>query len=144
MEDLMKSCFNREIEDNIFADVYEERIWKTFTDSNNHNILNLICHIRFYEENTFVIGIIPGPHEPDAGQVIKSPNYLIGRIYCAALIMISCDASIIGGFSSHSSKRDCYKCDYTFSMIQNNNTGHWKPNFGNFNTDLPQRLREKH
>ena len=73
-------------------------------------ILNLPRHIRFHEENTFVVGIIPGPHEPNvdeihkyieplvdellqlwAGQVIQSPNYPIGRIYRAALIMVSCD-----------------------------------------------------
>ena len=29
-------------------------------------------------------------------------------------------------------------------MIQDRNTGHWKPNFGNFDINLPQRSREKH
>jgi len=31
-------------------------------------------------------------------------------------------------------------------MIQDDNTGHWKPNFGNFSTstNIPQRSREKH
>ncbi|CAG8638467.1 2019_t:CDS:2 [Funneliformis caledonium] len=144
MEDLIESCFDRDIEDDIFADIYEGRVWKEFT------------------ENTFVIGIIPGPHEPDVneihqyikplvdeflqlwtGQVIKTPNYPFGRIYRVALIMISCDTPI-RGFSSHSSKRGCYRCDHTFPMIQNRNTSKWKPDFGNFNFNLPQRSREKH
>ncbi|CAG8707168.1 15007_t:CDS:2 [Rhizophagus irregularis] len=202
MENLLESCFKREIDDDIFADVYEGRVWKTFTDTNGQpffvknvleihigfalnldwfspckhiqysvgviylTILNLPRHIRFREENTFVIGIIPGPHEPDvneihqyieplvdellqlwAGQVIKSPNYPIGRIYRAALIMIVCDtpaARKIGGFSSHSSKRGCYRCDHSFSTIQDSNTGYWKPDFSNFNANLPQRSKEKH
>ncbi|CAG8487791.1 5334_t:CDS:2 [Funneliformis mosseae] len=85
-----------------------------------------------------------------AGQVTQTPNYPIGRIYRAALIMISCDPpaarKILGGFSSHSSKRGCYKYDYTFPMIQDNSIGHWKPNFDNFSTiaNLLYRLREKH
>lgn len=29
-------------------------------------------------------------------------------------------------------------------MIQDVNSGKWKPNFGNFNIDLPQRSKEKH
>ncbi|GBB88209.1 hypothetical protein RclHR1_14760001 [Rhizophagus clarus] len=146
MEDLLESCFNREIDDDVFANIYEGRVWKTFTDTNGQPffvknilkvhigfalnldwfnpckhiqysvgviyliLLNLSHYIRFHKENTFIIGIIPGPHEPDvneihqyieplvdellqlwAGQVIKSPNYPIGRIYRAALIMIICD-----------------------------------------------------
>jgi len=146
MEVLLEACFDREIKDNIFADIYEGRVWKTFVDFNNKpffvktalevhigfalnldwfnpckhiqysvgviylTMLNLPRHMRFREENTFVVGIIPGPHEPDVneihqyieplvnellqlwgGQIIKSPNYPIGRIYRAALIMISCD-----------------------------------------------------
>ncbi|CAB5180826.1 unnamed protein product [Rhizophagus irregularis] len=89
MEDLLESCFKREIDDDIFADV----------------------------------------------------------IYRAALIMIVCDtpaARKIGGFSSHSSKRGCYRCDHSFSTIQDSNTSHWKPDFSNFNANLPQRSKEKH
>jgi len=50
----------------------------------------------------------------------------------------------IGGFASHSSKRGCYRCDHSFSTIQDSNTGHWKPDFSNFNANLPQRSKEKH
>lgn len=50
----------------------------------------------------------------------------------------------IGGFSSHSSKRGCYRCDHSFSTIQDSCTGHWKPDFSNFNANLPQRSKEKH
>ena len=32
-------------------------------------ILNLSRHLRFREENTFVIGIIPGLHEPDVNEI---------------------------------------------------------------------------
>jgi hypothetical protein len=135
MEDLIESYFDRKIDDNIIADIYEGRVWKEFSDSNSQpffiknldwfnlckniqysvgviylTILNLPRHIRFQEKNTFVVGIIPGPHEPDvneihqyieplvdellqlwAGQIIQTPNYPIGRMYRAALIMISCD-----------------------------------------------------
>lgn len=35
MEDLLESCFDREIEENIFANIYEGRVWRIFTDSNN-------------------------------------------------------------------------------------------------------------
>ena len=35
MEILLESCFDREIEENVFADVYEGRVWKTFADSSN-------------------------------------------------------------------------------------------------------------
>ncbi|CAG8617074.1 2755_t:CDS:2 [Funneliformis caledonium] len=136
MEDLIESCFNREIEDNIFADIYEGRHIQCSIGVIYLTILNLPCHIQFCEENTFVVRIIPGSHGPDAGQIIKSPNYPIGRIYHTALIMISCNTSAV--------RKGCYRCDHTYPMIQNNNTGHWKPNFGNFNTDLPQRSREKH
>ena len=147
MDNLIESCFDRNIENGIFADIYEGRVWKEFTDFNNQpffvkktsevhigfalnldwfnpckhiqnsvgilylTILNLPRHLQFREENTFVVGIIPGPCEPDvneihqyieplvdellqlwAGQVIRTPNYPIGRVYRAALIMIVCDA----------------------------------------------------
>ncbi|CAI2185774.1 11970_t:CDS:2 [Funneliformis geosporum] len=129
-------------------------------------ILNLPRHMQFREENTFVVRIIPGPHEPNvneihqyidplvdellqllASQVIQSPNYSIGRVYRAALIMISCDTPTvrkIGGFSGHSSKRECYRYDHTFPTIQDSNTGYWKPDFSNFDTNFPQRSKEKH
>ena len=35
MKALLKLYFDHEINDNIFADIYKGRVWKTFVDSNN-------------------------------------------------------------------------------------------------------------
>ncbi|GET02692.1 hypothetical protein GLOIN_2v1488698 [Rhizophagus clarus] len=50
MEDLLESCFNCEIDDDVFANIYEGRVWKIFTDTNGQpffvkNILEV--HIGF-------------------------------------------------------------------------------------------------
>ena len=50
MENLLESCFDREIGKNIFADIYEGRVWKTFADSNNQPFFvknTLEVHIGF-------------------------------------------------------------------------------------------------
>ena len=60
-------------------------------------------------------------------------NFNIIYIYCK-----------IGGFSSHSSKRGCYRCDHTFYTIQDSYTGHWKPDFSNFTKNLSQYSKTKH
>ena len=75
------------------------------------SILNLPRNLRFKREHTLVVGIIPGPHEPDgmqlqnylrplvdelvqlySGQLLKTVKYPFGRIFCAALVLIMCDA----------------------------------------------------
>jgi hypothetical protein len=75
------------------------------------SILNLPRNLRFKREHTLVVGIIPGPHEPDgmqlqnylrplvdelvqlySGQLLKTVKYPFGRIFRAALVLIMCDA----------------------------------------------------
>ncbi|CAG8673274.1 16468_t:CDS:2, partial [Funneliformis mosseae] len=169
MEDLIESCFDRDVEDDIFADIYEGRVWKEFTGSDNHPFFVksiLEVHIGFALNLDWFNPCKNIQHSPDvneihqyieplvdkilqlwAGQVIKTLNYPFDRIYCAALIIISYDTPAvqkIRGFSSHFSKRGCYRCDHTFPIIQNRNTSKWKSDFGNFNINLLQCSREKH
>ena len=101
----------------IFADIYEGRVWKTFSDTNGDpffvkhalevhigfalnldwfnpckhiqyavgviylTILNLPRHIRFHEENTFVVGIIPGPHEPSVNEIHQYIKPLVDELF---------------------------------------------------------------
>ncbi|CAG8829158.1 35966_t:CDS:2, partial [Racocetra persica] len=73
-------------------------------------ILNFPRHIRYRSENLILVGIIPGPKEPDtnqlqnylqpmvnelkqlwSGQLFKIAQYPIGRMFHCALIQITCD-----------------------------------------------------
>src|SRR5688572_15245605 len=116
MEDLIELCFDCKIDNNIFADIYKERVWKEFSDSNNQpffvkndlevhigfalnldwfnpckhiqysvgviylTILNLSQHIRFHEKNTFVVRIIPGPHESDINEIYQYIEPLVDEL----------------------------------------------------------------
>ena len=98
-------------------------------------ILNLPHSIRFKPENLLIVGIIPGPSEPDCHKMnsflrplVKELNMLWNEGFAmmhnsnsivihAALLATVCDVPAtakIGGFLSHASKHGCWKCSKVF------------------------------
>ena len=98
-------------------------------------ILNLPRTIRFKPENVLIVGIIPGPSEPNYSEInsylrplVKELNSLWTEgftlprngdriVIHAALLATVCDipaTAKIGGFVGHASKHACWKCSKVF------------------------------
>ena len=98
-------------------------------------ILNLPRTIRFKPENILIVGIIPGPSEPNCHEInsflrplVKELNMLWNEgfsmmyngnniVIHAALLATVCDVPAtakLGGFLSHASKHACWKCSKVF------------------------------
>jgi len=95
-------------------------------------ILNLPRAIRFKPENVPIAGIIPGPSEPNYGEInsylrplVKELNSLWTEgfklrddiVVRAALLASVCDVPAtakLGGSLSHASKHACWKCSKEF------------------------------
>ena len=96
-------------------------------------VLNLPRYIRYKQENTILIGIIPGPREPKltintylrplVDELLKFWNGVTLPVYTtqgikdkivrAALLCISCDlpaAAKVCGYLGHSANLSCFKC----------------------------------
>ncbi|CAE6534790.1 unnamed protein product, partial [Rhizoctonia solani] len=96
-------------------------------------IANLPPHLRARPENKIVVGVIPGPHEPnvdtinnflepmvqellslwDKGVAIDDPDNGIPRDICAALVACACDspaARKLGGFPGTGGTYPCTAC----------------------------------
>lgn len=119
--------------------------------------LNLPPAIRYKPENVFLVGIIPGPHEPSVEEVnhilrplvddllvswspgiflSQTPKYPAGRSVICALIPLICDlpsARRVAGLGSHSSTFFCSECNLPVQDIDDLNTDNW-----------PARTREDH
>ena len=101
-------------------------------------ILNLPREERYKQENILLLGVIPGPKEPDSHQIGKilkpmvdelkilwSPGFEyipntcpkeLQKFYCC-LMSISCDipaARKVSGFLSHNARMGCSKCKKEF------------------------------
>lgn len=95
-------------------------------------LMNLPRSERFKPENVFLVGIIPGPHEPTLtinyylqplvaelnllwkdGITVRAHGALTNEVYCAALLCVDCDmpaARKVCSFTGHASRKGCSKC----------------------------------
>ena len=155
--------------DGVLTDIYDGRLWKELQVSTGGlegntigfmlnvdwfnpfkhgtysmgaiylSILNLPRQIRFKEQNTILVGLIPGPKEPklvlnayltplvqdllklDDGFWFSSPDALGKRVFIKGrLIAICCDIPAsrkVCGFVGHSALKACNKCLKDFKRI---------------------------
>jgi hypothetical protein len=113
--------------------------------------LNLPPDVRYKVENVFLVGIVPGPHEPSTHQVnhllrplvddllsLWSPGiylkqtakYRNGRLIKGALIPVVCDlpaARRVAGLGGHSCTRFCSECLLNLEDINDLDTSTWVP-----------------
>ena len=103
-------------------------------------LLNLPRSVRLKKENIFIVGIIPGPHEPSLsintylkplvdeleelwkdGICLKSAaSPLFSERYRCALLCVACDIPAsrkVGGFLAHSARKGCNKCLVDFPSM---------------------------
>ena len=100
-------------------------------------LMNLPRTERFKPENVFLVGVIPGPHEPklnintylkplvaelnalwENGLSFKAQDTTTAQIFRAVLLCVGCDdlaARKVCGFTGHASNRGCSKCKEFFS-----------------------------
>lgn len=99
-------------------------------------LMNLTRSERFKPENVFIVGVIPGPHEPklninlylqplvaelnslwENGVSIKTHDSSTAQLFHAALLCVGCDvpaARKVCGFTGHGSNKGCCKCKKHF------------------------------
>lgn len=99
-------------------------------------LMNLPRSERFKPENVFLVGVIPGPHEPrlnintylqplvaelnslwEHGVSIKAHDSPTAQLFHAALLCVGCDvpaARKVCGFTGHGSNKGCSKCNKHF------------------------------
>ena len=99
-------------------------------------LMNLPRAERFKPENVFLVGIIPGPHEPklnintylkplvaelnalwENGVSLRAHGSTTTQLFHAALLCLGCDvpaARKVGGFTGHGSNQGCSKCKKHF------------------------------
>ena len=111
--------------------------------------LNLPPAIRYDIENVFLVGVIPGPHEPSKEEInhvlrplvddllilwshgyflTSTTKYPHGRLIRGAVIPLICDlpaARQMSGFSSHNSRNFCSFCALTLDDIDDFDYQHW-------------------
>ena len=114
-------------------------------------ILNLPRTIRYRQENTLLLGVIPGPHEPKLrinsflqplvddllklwnGVILKTCNGM-QKLVRGALLCSSCDvpaARKVCGFVGHRGTRGCSRCLTVFPTTEFKQ----KPDYSNFNRE---------
>lgn len=100
------------------------------------SVLNLPREIRYKQENTILVGLIPGPHEPsrdinsflkplvnDLNRLWRGVDMRVSSIKCVkkircALMCVACDLPAgrkICGFLGHSAKLGCSRCFKEFA-----------------------------
>ncbi|KAF9016539.1 hypothetical protein BDZ89DRAFT_1216320 [Hymenopellis radicata] len=110
--------------------------------------LNLPLEIRFLPENTFIVGMIPGPHEPDVwtishileslknaiiafdlpGKVLPTYYFPNGVDVASRIIPLIADllaSRKTAGYLSHSANAFCSFCELLISDIENLNYTEW-------------------
>ena len=121
------------------------------------SILNLPCGITHKQENTVLVGLIPGPREPrhnintfldpfvdDLLKYWNGVELTVGSLNCrkliqCALLCVACDIPAgrkVCGFLGHNSHLGCSRCFKTFSGTVG------AMNFSGF--DKPNRSGHKH
>ena len=123
-------------------------------------LMNLPRAERFKPENVFLVGVIPGPHEPKLHinsylrPLVAELNVLwnegisemehgstVRNLFRAALICVGCDvpaARKVCGFTGHGSSKGCSKCNKFFPGSVTT-----KLDFSGFET-CPKRTNEQH
>ena len=124
-------------------------------------LMNLPRSERFKPENVFLVGIIPGPHEPKHtinsylqplvaelnllwrdGITVRAHGASTGEVYRAALLCVGCDvpaARKVCGFTGHASCKGCSKCTKYFPGSFAS-----KIDFSGFDSPSPPRTNLKH
>ena len=124
-------------------------------------VMNLPRSERFKPENVFLVGIIPGPHEPRLtinsylqplvaelnllwkdGITVRAHGALTSEVYRAALLCVGCDvpaARKVCGFTGHASCKGCSKCTKHFPGSVTS-----KIDFSGFDSPSPPRTNHKH
>ena len=101
------------------------------------SILNLPRHLRYKVENTILVGVIPGPHEPSLhtnsflapfvsellqlwdGITLSGTNLMQPVTVRAALLSVVCDIpglAKVAGFLGNRARLSCSKCWKPFPM----------------------------
>lgn len=112
---------------------------------------NLPPEIRFKMENIFLLGIVPGPHEPSTHEVnhllrllvddllvlwntgifiSRTSRHPLGRLIRGALVPVICDlpaAQRVAGLGGHASGHFCSECLQTLDDICDLNREGWIP-----------------
>lgn len=124
-------------------------------------LMNLPRSERFKPENVFLVGVIPGPHEPKHyinnsylqplvaelnalwrdGISVKRDGSTEVEKFPAALLCVGCDipaAKKVCGFTDHGSKKGCSKCKKFFQ-----GTVGTKIDFSGFEPCSPRRNNER-
>ncbi|CAG8703208.1 2698_t:CDS:10, partial [Gigaspora margarita] len=153
----------------VLGDIYNRKVWKEFLDKQGHPFfigdstdvrIGLAFNLDY--ENLILVSIIPSSKEPDtnqlqnylqpmvnelkqlwSGQLFKTAQYPIGRIFCCALIQIACDipaACKITGLALHSSKHACSKCTRVFTCF----LGTSKLDYSDYIQEDPPLTNAKH
>ena len=113
--------------------------------------LNLPMHLRYLPENTYLVGVIPGPGKPSLEQInhflqplvdelldfwncgvffTHTASYPDGRRARCALVPLVCDlpgARQVAGHASHSAKQFCSFCKLTLEDMENIDPKTWVP-----------------
>jgi hypothetical protein len=113
--------------------------------------LNLPSSIRYKPENMYLVGIIPGPHEPSLHQInylleplvsdllkfwttgffySHTPSHPQGRWVRCALVPLVCDlpaARQMSGFAHHRATQFCSFCFQTRDQINDLDCADWRP-----------------
>lgn len=151
---------SRDMPNGFLADIFDGRIWKEWQyvdgqpylasprnyETFKHSLysvgalymvlMNLPRSERFKPENVFLVGVIPGPHEPKlnmnsylqplvaernvlwkGGVSVESHSCLENEKFRAALLCVGCDspaAKKVCGFTGHGSNKGCSKCKKYF------------------------------
>lgn len=112
--------------------------------------MNLPPSLRYKVQNMFLVGIIPGPHQPSLHEInhllkplvddllslwrrgvylMETPRYPLGRRVRCALVPLVCDlpaARQMAGFSSFSSHFFCAECTQSLKQRQNLDYKSWE------------------
>lgn len=128
--------------------------------------LNLPPGIRYNFENMFLVGIIPGPHEPSKEQInhvllplvddllriwthgfflTSTTKYPQGRLVHGAVVPLICDlpaARQMSGFAGHSSHNFCSFCTLQAEDITNFNYGSWTSRSVGEHRDIATQWRD--
>lgn len=115
--------------------------------------LNLPLSLRFLPENVYVLGMIPGPHEPDVwtishvlaaaqkmllrfdlpGKILPICRHPEGVMVAARVIPLIADLPAIrkvAGFLSHAAKPFCSFCKCLHDNLEDLDFGNWMPRDG--------------
>ena len=130
------------------------------------SVMNLPRHLRYKRENIIIVGIIPGPNEPQSlnpflqplvkdlkklwkgvNLQIQTPSGIVEQVVHCAVLGVGCDipaARKACGFLGHSAKLGCSKCFKEFpGTVGNMNYSGFDRSRWVLRTDVEHRQRVK-